>query len=116
MSVPPLEETFAGMLGRMRVVDKGGADGRDASRRFAVMVRPLGVPDDVELVVEICSMQYRPHALAFAALPELIDALTKAGAAVTALIKRDEGRSWPIEVEVAGNATLAAIMKAEPAD
>ena len=74
--MPPLSETFAGAVGRWRVVDKGNEPGRDARTRFAVMAVPLGAPvptgiDDPLVEFELCAVQYRPHAEAIAALPEL---------------------------------------------
>lgn len=69
MNSPTLEETFAGALGRWRVVDTACDPDRPASMRFAVMARPVGPPDVPEF--ELCAVQYRPHAEAIAALPEL---------------------------------------------
>lgn len=62
MPMPPLEETFAG--NRWRVVDRPG----NPAGRFVV----LGIaPGSLREEVEVCAVQYRPHAEAIAALPEL---------------------------------------------
>jgi len=97
IKAPPLAETFAGMAGRMRVEDKASEEGRSADRRFAVMVQPFGPEGLSEF--ELCAVQYRPHALAIAALPELVDLALRAARGLApkglarSAIKRAEGRS-----------------------
>lgn len=71
--IPPLEETFAGVS--MRVVDmsfeiRNGT--RSARDRFAVLAKS---PTTFGAEVELCAVQYLPHAVAIAALPELATAL-----------------------------------------
>jgi hypothetical protein len=77
----PLEEAFAGCVGRWRVVDKGDEPGRGGDRRFAIMGLPVGCPlDRTDAEFELCAVQYKPHAEAIAALPELAFALSIAEA------------------------------------
>lgn len=69
--MPPLEETFGVALDQWRVVDQGLS--APAAERFAVMSQVLGLNNAEEF--KICAVQYRPHAEAFAAVPELVTAL-----------------------------------------
>lgn len=99
-----LEELFAGV--EMRV-EMRATEGKPP---FAVLG---AAPTTFGAEVEICRMQYRPHAMAFAALPEIIDAFVKSGLAVKSFMARDVGRAHPPEADVAAEAIMTAIMKAE---
>ena len=66
---PPLEETFAGNV--WRVEDCPG----NPAGRFVVVATS---PGSSGAEVDICACQYRPHAAAIAALPELARAVTEA--------------------------------------
>lgn len=88
--IPPLEETFAGNVWRVQAVEGG----------FAV----LGTaPTTFGAEVELCRVQYLPHAMAIAALPEMVDALTSGKRLVS---------SWADVIKISGNCA-AAIHKAE---
>lgn len=62
--IPPLEETFAG--NEWRVVEDRASS--SPKRRFKIMAK---APMTFGTEVEICAVQYRPHAEAIAALPEM---------------------------------------------
>lgn len=70
--IPPLEETFAG--NEWRVVDDPS---RGHKSRFVVVGKS---PATFGEEVEICAVQYRPHAEAIAALPEMAIALKELNA------------------------------------
>lgn len=75
-ALPPLELTFAGMVGRMRVVDRDGQTGVSWQRRFAVMFVPINFPEDkLDEERMLCSVSSLPIAQAIAALPEMVAAL-----------------------------------------
>lgn len=60
---PPFEETFAGNSWRVEERPERGS-----SQRFVVLGK---APGTFGAEVEICAVQYSPHAEAIAALPEL---------------------------------------------
>lgn len=106
----PLEETFAGSVGRWRVVDKGGEEARGHERRFAVMAVPINLPNEPHFEFELCAVQYRPHAEAIAALPETWAAVDALCAAIT----RTHGVSACRDtVRAAEEAARIAVAKAE---
>lgn len=105
--------TFAASKGKWRVVDTC----RPGKERFAVMAWPdnFNMPENDEdrakFEIELCSFQYRPHAEAVAALPELAYAIA-GGRDV--LERRAKGKRKVSALEkVALDMIVAAMAKAE---
>lgn len=94
--MPSIEETFACCAGRWRVVDTACDPDRPANMRFAVMARPLGGSEAPE--IELCAVQYRPHAEAIAAVPDMALALFKVGNALEFIIDEDNATDEELEI------------------
>jgi hypothetical protein len=94
--MPPLELTFAG--NEWRVEERPE---RPADRRFAVVGKS---PTTFGVEVELCAVQYRPHAEAIAALPELTMAATLAHR----LAKLNPGKNGRRARDVLANAIAKA--------